>query len=95
MKNAIVIGLGAAGLLAVPALANEADIGAKPVTRHPIHSHVHHLYQAYRAPEAPAPGVFAPLVPGGALYPEEQGDDDGLSRNPDDCNKGCIGGNSS
>jgi len=21
------------------------------------------------------------------------GDDDGLSRDPDDCNKGCIGGN--
>jgi hypothetical protein len=26
-------------------------------------------------------------------YPDNQGDDDGLSRDPDDCMKGCIGGN--
>jgi hypothetical protein len=27
-------------------------------------------------------------------YPHPgDGDSDGLSRNPDDCNKGCIGGN--
>ena len=27
-----------------------------------------------------------------APYPPGQGDTDGLSRNPDDCNKGCIDG---
>jgi hypothetical protein len=26
-------------------------------------------------------------------YPEGRGDTDGLSRDPDDCDRGCIGGN--
>ena len=37
----------------------------------------------------PAPGFFSHIAP----YQPGQGDTDGLSRNPDDCNKGCIGGN--
>jgi hypothetical protein len=28
-----------------------------------------------------------------APYPDNQGDEDGLSSDPDDCMKGCIGGN--
>jgi hypothetical protein len=41
---------------------------------------------ATRAPAAIAPGLLRP-------YPEGQGDTDGLSRDPDDCDRGCIGGN--
>ena len=38
----------------------------------------------------PAPVASEPLL---RPYPEGQGDTDGLSRNPDDCDRGCIGGN--
>ena len=39
----------------------------------------------------PAPAAVEPrlLRP----YPEGQGDTDGLSRDQDDCDRGCIGGN--
>ena len=70
----------------------------------PIHKHAFHAHHAFQAvwtkkiqpgstaqiPAAPAPpGFFLHIAP----YPPGQGDTDGLSRNPDDCNKGCIGGN--
>ena len=44
---------------------------------------------------APAPqaGPFGLALPHIAPYPDNQGDEDGLSRDPDDCMKGCIGGN--
>jgi hypothetical protein len=38
----------------------------------------------------PAPVASQPLL---RPYPEGQGDTDGLSRDPDDCDRGCIGGN--
>jgi hypothetical protein len=39
---------------------------------------------------SPASTTSQPLL---RPYPEGQGDTDGLSRNPDDCDRGCIGGN--
>jgi hypothetical protein len=44
---------------------------------------------------APAPqaGPFGLALPHIAPYPDNEGDEDGLSRDPDDCMKGCIGGN--
>jgi hypothetical protein len=38
----------------------------------------------------PRPATALPLL---RPYPEGQGDTDGLSRDPDDCDRGCIGGN--
>ena len=38
----------------------------------------------------PAPVASEPLF---RPYPEGQGDTDGLSRDPEDCDRGCIGGN--
>ncbi len=38
----------------------------------------------------PAPVASEPLL---RPYPEGQGDTDGLSRDPEDCDRGCIGGN--
>jgi hypothetical protein len=84
-------------VLTVPVAANAYD-GAAPIHRQRIHSH--HAYGAVQTekiepgstaqiPAEPAPSFFphiAPNLPG-------QRDTDGLSRNPDDCNKGCIGGN--
>jgi hypothetical protein len=42
-----------------------------------------------QVPARPEPSFFPHIAP----YPSGQRDTDGLSRNPDDCNKGCIGGN--
>ena len=44
---------------------------------------------------APVPqaGAFGLALPHIAPYPDNQGDENGLSLDPDDCMKGCIGGN--
>jgi hypothetical protein len=39
----------------------------------------------------PASSWLTRLLPNVRPYPPGQGDTDGLSRNIDDCNKGCIG----
>ena len=60
---------------------------------HPRHGPHHHRFGANSPAPATAPTapetnqIFKP-------YPHPgDGDDDGLSRDPDDCMKGCIGGN--
>ncbi len=90
MKQASIIGLGIAAFLAFPALAQET----KPLVKTVVHHHVyHHLHRAAQtaavAPSATAvlPSFFPHIAP----YPPGQGDTDGLSRDPNDCNKGCIG----
>ena len=70
---------------------------------YPPHHAVHHHYVAHGPAMAPAPVVVAPPAPhaapfGLALprvapYPDNKGDEDGLSEDPNDCNKGCIDGN--
>jgi hypothetical protein len=80
----------------------------QPNVHHPYHHYaphhtVHHHTVAHGPAIGPAPVVAAPPAPqaapfGLALphiapYPDNQGDEDGLSRDPDDCMKGCIGGN--
>jgi hypothetical protein len=55
----------------------------------------HHAVQPAKKRHAPAAenvpqGIHRPFTP----YPHSgDGDNDGLSRDPDDCNKGCIDGN--
>jgi hypothetical protein len=68
-----------------------------------VHHHNHHQHHLARNP-APAPAPIAQR-PGEESAPPQtnqmfkpyarpgEGDDDGLSRDPDDCMKGCIGGN--
>ncbi len=66
----------------------------------------HHVYHRFQQPVAAAPVVapaVAPPVPTAqtsglafphiAPYPDGKGDEDGLSEDVDDCNKGCIDGN--
>lgn len=80
-------------LAASPVAAAPSDQAA------PSHHHRHHHHAASPAPEAaaPRPGAEtvapAPLWPGFKPYAPGEGDEDGLSRDPDDCEKGCIGGN--
>ncbi|MFY9972344.1 MAG: hypothetical protein WAK41_23340, partial [Roseiarcus sp.] len=73
------------------ALAQEP---VKPVHayHHPVHHHPAHRDATVRQPvPAPTPesagSMFKPYAHPG------DGDDDGISRDPDDCMKGCIGGN--
>jgi hypothetical protein len=84
------------------ALVAVSPVAAAPSD--PPHPHRHHQrHHAVRpAPEAsahPNPGAEtnAPTPasewPGFKPYPFGEGDEDGLSRDPDDCAKGCIGVN--
>ena len=60
------------------------------------HHTVHHHTVAHGPAMAPAGVVAAPFglaLPHIAPYPDNQGGEDGLSLDPDDCMKGCIGGN--
>jgi hypothetical protein len=71
-----------------PALAASAG-PSETVIHHHHHSYRHH----YRRPPAaaqPAQRIEAPSL---KPYPRSEGNPDGLSRDPDDCAKGCIGGN--
>ena len=81
-------------LAASPVAAASSNSAAPP------HHHRHHHHAASPAPEAaahPQSGAEtvapAPLWPGLKPYAPGEGDEDGLSRDPDDCEKGCIGGN--
>jgi hypothetical protein len=68
------------------------------------HHTIHHHYVAHGPAMAPVPAsaAIAPApqaAPFGlawphiAPYPDNKGDEDGLSEDQDDCNKGCIDGN--
>jgi hypothetical protein len=75
----------------------------QPIAHHdhyaPHHTVHHHIvaHGPTMAPVATAPapqaGPFGLALPRIAPYPDNQGNEDGLSRDPDDCMKGCIGGN--
>ena len=97
MKRAIGLGVAASVILALPALAAESSRGT-PIRHHHAYRHLHRAAQSQSiAPSATAevpPPAPAPIVfPGVAPYPNGKGDEDGLSRDINDCNKGCIGGN--
>jgi len=69
---------------------------------HPHHHVVHH-FEAHNPSPVVAPVVVAPppaqaqpfglAFPHIAPYPDNKGDEDGLSEDVNDCNKGCIDGN--
>jgi hypothetical protein len=60
----------------------------------PTHHHHYKHHQGTQAVEHHAP-VAAPVSIEPSASPSHPGEgrSDGLSRDPDDCNKGCIGGN--
>lgn len=89
---AITLGIGAA----LPAFAAPTE----PPHHHHHYYHHHRRHAGARAPETaehPGPATIfrapAPEQPIIAPYPPGQGDTDGLSQDPDDCNKGCVGAN--
>jgi hypothetical protein len=78
-----------------------------PPASHPYHHHyrVHHRIPAVREtapppvvvapPPAAQPAPFGLAWPHIAPYPNNKGDEDGMSEDQNDCNKGCIDGNTS
>jgi hypothetical protein len=70
------------------------------------HHTVHHRFVAHNLAQAPEPAPasaathaapqaapFGLAWPHIAPYPDNKGDEDGLSEDPNECNKGCIDGN--
>ena len=98
MRRYLGLAFALAIVTSVPAASQNAP-ASKPVAHH----HRHHHHTAQRAATRPVPaaqnGTLGPIRPpiGPYLhgpYPHTgDGDNDGLSRYPDDCNKGCIDGN--
>jgi hypothetical protein len=101
------ISLAVATLLAGPVAAQAQTAEPTPYHHYHVHHHhtVHHPYVAHNPAPAPGPTpvVSAPppatqAAPFGlswphiAPYPNNKGDEDGLSGNTDDCNKGCVDG---
>jgi hypothetical protein len=98
---ALALAMALSGSLAAYAQAEQPIVHHHPHHDAPGHA-VHHHYVAHGPAMAPAPvatspapqaGPFGLALPHIAPYPDNQGDEDGLSRDPDDCMKGCIGGN--
>ena len=81
-----------------PVLAASSEPAATAPLRHHHHHHTHH-HPTHRAERSapvvvtPAPEAVAPQTPSLRPYPPGEGDTDGLSRDQEDCDKGCIGGN--
>ena len=98
MKTSIPIALALATSLS-GSLAAYAQT-EQPTVHHHHDVHHHHHYVAHNP--APAPIAQQPGEVGGPPQTNQmfkpyahpgEGDNDGLSRDPDDCMKGCIGGN--
>ncbi len=90
--------MGARTALAISLAISLASDFTASATEYPIkaadphhHRYVHHRVPAVRDADrtrAAAPSVSA--VPGAARSSPVRNDSDGLSRDPEDCNKGCL-----
>jgi hypothetical protein len=106
VKTSTIIALAiATGLSGSVAAYAQSD---QPTVHHHYHHypHIHHHHYVAHNPApaigpgpavvtAPAPQAtpFGLALPHIAPYPDGRGDEDGLSEDPNDCNKGCIDGN--
>ena len=102
---ALAFAISLAGPIAAYAQTAEPTVPYHHYHYHP-HHYVHHHLVANNPPPVAAPVVVAPppaaqAQPFGlswphiAPYPDGKGDEDGLSEDQNDCNKGCIDGNTS
>jgi hypothetical protein len=104
---ALAFAISLAGPLAVHAQTAEPTVPYHHYPVHhfqgPHHTVHHHLVAHNPAPvvapigvappPAPHAGPFGLSWPHIAPYPDGKGDEDGLSEDENDCNKGCIDGN--
>jgi hypothetical protein len=89
MKSMMLASLALTLVLAGPVAVYAAEQAAASVKRH------HHLAHRHAAPEhnaaVAAPGAAAaPALIRPAWSPPVTNDSDGLSRDPEDCEKGCL-----
>jgi hypothetical protein len=95
MKRSIVICVACAAIVGLPVAALASDRGSEHFRYRPQIARHHAPRTAARTGArnaawlVPAFGAGSRIAP----YPKGKGDTDGLSRNPNDCNRGCIGGN--
>jgi hypothetical protein len=105
VKTATTIALALATMLSGPLAAyaqTEPTVHRHHHHTYPPHHTVHHHDGAHDQAVAPAPVVEPPApqaapfglaLPHIAPYSDNKGDESGLSEDQDDCNKGCINGN--
>jgi hypothetical protein len=104
VKTSTTIALAIASLLS-GSLAAYAQTEQPTVHHHyhhdyPPHHTVHHHFVANNPAPVPAAVTAAPqaapfglALPHIAPYPDSKGDEDGMSEDENDCNKGCLDGN--
>ena len=94
---AFCITLSCAAIVSVSVAAGETSLRVNHHGRHAPHGSrptaSAAAAQASNRPTVPPFSWLTQLFPNVKPYPPGQGDADGLSRNIDDCNKGCIGVN--
>jgi hypothetical protein len=90
MKRSSTFALAFAISLAGPIAAYAAEESATPSHHYPHRVHHRHVTTQKAVPPRStahsAPALAKPVAP-----PAVQNDSDGLSRDPEDCNKGCLG----
>ncbi|MGO9917165.1 MAG: hypothetical protein ACLQIB_21010 [Isosphaeraceae bacterium] len=96
MRLSAIAALAFGAVLVTPITADASGDAANSNQHHRVYHHAAKAekirpHSAAQVPREPALSLFPYFSP----YPRGQGDTDGLSRRPDDCNKGCIGGNPS
>jgi hypothetical protein len=87
--------LSLAFVISVALAAPSAAFAQEPVKPLHTHHHAHHPAQRDATVRQPVPAP-TPESAGSMFKPYAHpgdGDDDGISRDPDECMKGCIGGN--
>ena len=108
MKTSPTIALALATLLSGSLAAYAQTAPAVPYHHYRVHHFegphhtVHHRFVAHNPAPAPVPAAattpappaapFGLALPHIAPYPDNKGDEDGLSEDVNDCNKGCIEG---
>jgi hypothetical protein len=104
---ALRMALAACASVAATAAAQEAEPAHRHAIHQHFHNgerRTAHRFEGQRIEPAAAPALATPTpapqsapfglaFPHIAPYPDNKGDEDGLSEDPNDCNKGCIDGN--
>ncbi|HZZ21966.1 MAG TPA: hypothetical protein VFE60_05020 [Roseiarcus sp.] len=105
MKTSTTIALALATVLSGSLAAYAQTEQSAPYHHHHVqgpHHAVHHHFVAHNPAPTPAAAAttaapqaapFGLALPHIAPYRDGKGDEDGLSEDQDDCNKGCIDGN--
>jgi hypothetical protein len=97
---ALALAMALSGSLAAYAQTEQPNVHHHTQHHAPHHTAHHHavahgpaMAPVVLAPPAPQAAPFGLALPHIAPYPDNKGDEDGLSEDQNDCNKGCIDGN--